>query len=427
MPAGRARWTRTSGSPIPPSIRNPTLTRGVSHQPAKEGVARTLETRWEARLSALAEAEAALAAVRDSGPALPDRDGLRALAADLPALWHAPETRDRDRKRLLRTLISDVTLLPETDRARARLGVRWHTGVGDELDLRRPATSPEVRRTPAAARELIARLGPDHSDAEIVTALADAGLTTGTGRPYDLAAVAWVRHTYNIPGRCPFRDGEISVDQAAAILGITADAVYYWLTHDRLAGRKDTSGRWCVPWNAHVEAACRRQIDASGHLIPRTPGPREVLPGDVTVQEAAARLDVPADVVYYRIRIGQLTARRTPNGCLSLPWNPAIEAACRTRIEHPGSGPTGLGSRPLPHAATARGEISVQEAAARLGIPTPQIYYWIRRGYLTAHRVNGDRVAIPWNNQVETDCLHRATRTMKINSTTQTTTAGGAV
>lgn len=328
-------------------------------EPENRLVARTLETRWEARLSALAEAEAALAAVRERRPALPDRDGLRALAADLPGLWHCPDTRDRDRKRLLRTLISDVTLLPETDRARARLGVRWHTGATDELALRRPATSPQVRRTSAAARQLIARLGPDHSDAEIVTALADAGLTTGTGRPYGIAAVGWVRHTYKIPGRCPSRDGEISVDQVAAILGITANAVYYWLTHDRLAGRKDLSGRWCIPWNAQVEAACRRQIDASGHLIPRTPGPREVLPGEITVQEAAAQLDVP-------------------------------------------------------------------DAVARLGIPTTQVYYWIRRGYLTARRIR-ERVAIPWNQQVQTVCLHRAARTVTANFTTQTATAEGAV
>jgi hypothetical protein len=88
---------------------------------------------------------------------------------------------------------------------------------------------------------------PGHSDEQVVAALAEAGLTTGTGRRYDAAAVKWVGYAYKIPARSPFRDGEISVDQAARILGITASAVYYWLTHDRLAGRKDTSGRWCIP------------------------------------------------------------------------------------------------------------------------------------------------------------------------------------
>jgi hypothetical protein len=63
-------------------------------------VARSLESRWEAKLSALAEAEAALAAVRASVPTLPPRAELEALAADLPTLWSAPSTSDKDRKRL---------------------------------------------------------------------------------------------------------------------------------------------------------------------------------------------------------------------------------------------------------------------------------------------------------------------------------------
>ena len=52
--------------------------------PENRLVARTLEARWEPKLAALAEAEAALAATRDARPPLPDRDDLQALAADLP-------------------------------------------------------------------------------------------------------------------------------------------------------------------------------------------------------------------------------------------------------------------------------------------------------------------------------------------------------
>jgi hypothetical protein len=72
-----------------------------------------LESRWEAELAALAEAEAALATARAVKPLLPDHVALQALAADLPRLWDAPTTSPRDRKRLLRTLIADVTLLLE--------------------------------------------------------------------------------------------------------------------------------------------------------------------------------------------------------------------------------------------------------------------------------------------------------------------------
>ena len=66
-------------------------------------------------------------------PALPSRAELEALTADVTTLWHAPSTAPRDRKRLLRTLIADVTLLPEPDLAKARIGIRWHTGAADEI------------------------------------------------------------------------------------------------------------------------------------------------------------------------------------------------------------------------------------------------------------------------------------------------------
>ena len=98
-------------------------------EPDNRLVARSLETRWEARLAALADAEQALAAITDTLPPLPSRADLEALAADLPGLWHAPTTSHKDRKRLLRTLIADVTLLPETDPGMVHIGIRWHTGA----------------------------------------------------------------------------------------------------------------------------------------------------------------------------------------------------------------------------------------------------------------------------------------------------------
>jgi DNA invertase Pin-like site-specific DNA recombinase/predicted site-specific integrase-resolvase len=472
-------------------------------EPENRMVARTLEARWEARLTALDQAQSALNNAREAKPALPDRSALQALAADLPGLWHASDTRDRDRKRLLRTLISDVTLLPETDRARARVGVRWHTGATDDLALTRPLTSPEVRRTPAAARELIATLRPDHSDEQVVAALADARLTTGTGRPYDVAAVKWVGYTYKIPAPVPFRDGEICVNQAARILGITADAVYYWLTHGRLEARKDTGGRWCIPWNAQVEADCRRQIDASGHLTPRPATPPLTLPGEVSVQQGAARLGVVEHALYYWIRCGRLTARKDVGGRWCIPWNAQVEAACRDWIAHPEQfvptgrrplpaeaadadeisipeaaarlgvldaavryqvrvgrlpahrtpggriaipwnhqvearlradldrpkhpGPTGPGSHPLPDTVTARGELSVQQAAVRLGVRAGAVYYWIARGHLDAHRAADGRLSIPWTSDNEAACRQLAAQTVKSDLTTRTLTAGGAV
>ena len=149
-------------------------------EPENRLVARSLEARWEARLAALAEAEQALQAAQDTLPPLPSRDDLEKLAADLPGLWNAPTTSARDRKRLLRTLIADVTVLPGPDRGKARIGVRWHTGATDELTIDRPAHSGTARRSPAAAIELVKRLGPTTSNDELVTRLDAAGHAPAT-------------------------------------------------------------------------------------------------------------------------------------------------------------------------------------------------------------------------------------------------------
>ena len=129
-------------------------------EPDNRLVARSLETRWEARLAALADAEQALAATTDTLPPLPSRADLEALAADLPGLWHAPTTSHKDRKRLLRTLIADVTLLPETDPGMVHIGIRWHTGAHERLRVPRVTHPGTAKRSPSPAVDIVRELGP---------------------------------------------------------------------------------------------------------------------------------------------------------------------------------------------------------------------------------------------------------------------------
>ena len=237
-------------------------------EPENRLVARTLEARWEARLAALAEAEQALESARAALPPLPSRDSLARIAADLPALWHAPTTTPRDRKRLLRTLIADVTLLPEPDRAKARIGIRWHAGTADQLIITRPRPSGIPAATPSPAAELIRRLGPSTGNDDLVAILARHGYLTGAGRPFDVKAVQWVRRVYAIPVPSPVAAGEVSVKDAARQLGCSPGVVYYWIETGQLETRRGTGNRLCIPWPPHTEAECRARIAASGHLNP---------------------------------------------------------------------------------------------------------------------------------------------------------------
>jgi DNA invertase Pin-like site-specific DNA recombinase len=240
-------------------------------EPENRLVARSLEARWEAKLVALAEAEQALTATQTKLTPLPQPAELEALTSDLPRLWHAPTTQAKDRKRMLRTLIADVTVLPEPDRGKLRIGIRWHSGATDELRTSRRPSAIKLRRTSPGAVELLQRLGPTHNDADLADELNAAGYRTGAGRPFDVKAVRWLRHIHHVPAPAPFQPDELSVAEVAQRLGISANAVYYWVQHGQLQARRTPAGRWCVPFGSEVEAACHQKVADSAHLTPPTP------------------------------------------------------------------------------------------------------------------------------------------------------------
>ncbi|MCA1700336.1 MAG: hypothetical protein LC790_16125 [Actinobacteria bacterium] len=80
-----------------------------------------------------------------SGASPPARADIEAFDRDLPRLWDAPTTSPRDRKRLLRALIADVTLTSDPDQPEIRIGIHWRSGASDELTVLRPAAARTQR------------------------------------------------------------------------------------------------------------------------------------------------------------------------------------------------------------------------------------------------------------------------------------------
>jgi DNA invertase Pin-like site-specific DNA recombinase len=241
-------------------------------EPENRLVARSLEQRWEAKLAALLEAEAALAteqAQLEKTP-LPARTELEALARDLPELWGAPTTSDKDRKRLLRALVADVTLTCDSVGDQVRVGIHWRSGATEELVVTRRGFGHN--RTSSEAVELVRRLA-DRSNEEVAAELRAAKLCTSTGQRFDMAAVRRLRYMYRIPStptRWPLQSGELSVREVAARLGISIHAVYYWIGHGMLPARRTEAGWCCIPFPPEVEQACRRMVANSVRMKPRT-------------------------------------------------------------------------------------------------------------------------------------------------------------
>jgi hypothetical protein len=237
-------------------------------EPENRLVARSLEMRWEQKLRELAEAEAELAEQNKPAPE-PSREQLEALARELPKLWAAETTAQRDRKRLLRAMIIDVTLTSQPDTRELRVGIRWRSGASEQHTIQRPPKPADAKRTPSEVIELIKRLAADHTNAQIVEQLDAAGMRTSTGLPFDEKAIRWLRWRYRIGPSQP-RDGEVTVTQVAERFGISDGTVYAWLSTGKLAARRGPANRLYIAYGPDVEQRCRELVASSIHLPPET-------------------------------------------------------------------------------------------------------------------------------------------------------------
>ncbi len=136
------------------------------------------------------------------------------------------------------------------------------------VELTRAVHPGTAKRTVPQAVNVIKQLGSSVSNQDLVTHLNTAGLRTGSGRPFDIAAVQWVRHAYQIPSPHPYAAGEVSVAEAARRLGCSTGVVYYWIESAQLDARRGPGNRLCITWTPKIEAACQRRIAVSGHLNP---------------------------------------------------------------------------------------------------------------------------------------------------------------
>jgi excisionase family DNA binding protein len=261
----RGRATRAVQLRVERSSYDAARAERAFHQcdPDNRLVARTLEQRWEAKLRELADAEAELAQQAAEQPP-PARADIQALARDLPRLWAAPTTSHRDRKRLLRALIANVTLTSDPDEPQIRVGIHWRSGANDELTVLRPAAARTQRAH--VVLEILRELGPIHTNTELAEHLNQTGHLTANGRPFDEDGVRWLRWKHRIPAPSPLHDDELGVHELAQRLGVGDHVIYVWIRQGKLQARRAGRRRLAIPFNAEIEAACRQRLADS----PRT-------------------------------------------------------------------------------------------------------------------------------------------------------------
>jgi hypothetical protein len=198
--------------------------------PDNRMVADTLEAEWNDKLRALAAAQERYDRQRAAGPsALGDeqRAQIMALATDFPRLWNDPRTPDRERKRMARLLIEDVTLLKADD---ITVQVRFKGGATHTLMVPLPKTSCMLRQTPTEVIATIDQLLEEHTDGEIAALLNQRGLRSGEGKPFHRNMVARIRVAYGLQSRCLRlrARGLLDLNEIAAHLLVTPSTIKIW-------------------------------------------------------------------------------------------------------------------------------------------------------------------------------------------------------
>jgi DNA invertase Pin-like site-specific DNA recombinase len=110
-------------------------------EPENRLVARALERRWEEALKEQRQVEEEYARFCHSQPgglSEAEREQIRSLARDVPALWQAATTTPADRQRIVRLLVEEVVATVQGDSEQVDVTIHWVGGQATKHALVRP-------------------------------------------------------------------------------------------------------------------------------------------------------------------------------------------------------------------------------------------------------------------------------------------------
>jgi hypothetical protein len=212
--------------------------------PSQRLVAGTLERRWNAALLQLEELkqQAAEFQRQHARVATPEQKAkVLALAKDLPKLWHAPTTQAKDRKRMLRLLIKDITVEKPAPK-QLSVHIRWQGNASTDLTLQLPPNIADRMRYPARIVDSVRDMAQHSPDAQIADQLNQQGHTSSTGKPFTASMIQWIRFRYEIPPPVLKKPEELTVQQVAQRFEVSDHVVYYWIQNGIVQARKLNAG-----------------------------------------------------------------------------------------------------------------------------------------------------------------------------------------
>lgn len=205
--------------------------RYMSVDPTNRLVALQLETEWNKKIRMYEEA-AARYNEELSKTEISANDELKKAAETIgnsfSKVWNNPSVRNEDKKRIVRYLIKDVTLL-RTDSYSAQIGICFQGGATFETEVSVPKPRYVCITTPREVLEFMERNADECTYTQLAEKLNDSGLYRECGRPFNRSNVFRIMKDYGIKSKKQryIDKGWLTIKDAAKVMGLTSPALRY--------------------------------------------------------------------------------------------------------------------------------------------------------------------------------------------------------
>jgi DNA invertase Pin-like site-specific DNA recombinase len=170
--------------------------------PSNRLVAATLEKKWNDALDELDKIRQEYKKFQNtniSAVTAENREKLLTLAKDFPRLWNAKTTKAKDRKRMLRLLIKDITVKKEIGSKSGTLHIRWQGGAIEDIPFTTPPPIYDQYRYSDEIINKVRTMALSFNNHQIAESLNREGKKPSKGNQFTNKHIQWIRYTYKIP------------------------------------------------------------------------------------------------------------------------------------------------------------------------------------------------------------------------------------
>lgn len=172
------------------------------------------------------------------------KENILALAKDFPRLWNAPSTSAKDRKRILRLLIKDITVEKLREERKATLHIRWQGGALEDLEIHTPRSPFEKWKHSDETIKRVRELALTMTDQQIAEKFNQEGLITNKGNSFTWHSIKGIRHTHKISPPILHGPEEFSINQVTKKFNVSYHVVRYWIERNMINIRRAGSKTW---------------------------------------------------------------------------------------------------------------------------------------------------------------------------------------